>query len=86
MSSRGGPSSKRLGDSEEVVQPLRVGRDDQDRSLSRRSGRPLRGQDRVLTEDRLLEPVQGRARLDAEFLDEEPPRLAIDLERFCLAT
>ena len=81
-----GPSSERLGDREEVVEPLRVGCDDHDRSLSRRRGRLLRGQGRVLAKDRLLELVQGRARLDAELVDEQPPRLAIDLERLDLAT
>ena len=81
-----GSSSERLGDREQVVEPLRVGCDDQDRSLSRRRGRPLRGQGRVMAKDRLLELVQGRARLDAELLDEQPPRLAIDLERLGLAT
>ena len=39
-----------------------------------------------MAEDRLLELLQGRARLDAELVDEQPPRLAIDLERLGLAT
>ena len=80
------PSSERLGDREEVVEPLRVGCDDHDRSRSRRRGRLLRGQGRVMAKDRLLELLQGRARLDAELVDEQPPRLAIDLERLDLAT
>ena len=80
------PSSKRLGDREEVVEPARVGCDDHDCSRSRRRGRLLRGQSRVLAKDRLLELVEGRARLDAELVDEQPPRLAIDLERLDLAT
>ena len=40
----------------------------------------LRCQGRVLAQNRLLELVQGRARLDAELVDEQPPRLPIDLE------
>ena len=39
-----------------------------------------------MTKDRLLELLQGWARLDAELVDEQPPRLAIDLERLDLAT
>ena len=81
-----GPSSERLGDRKEVIEALRVGCDDQDRALSRRRGRRLRGQVRIMAKDRLLELLQGRARLDAELLDEQPPRLAIDLERLDLAT
>ena len=81
-----GPSSERLGDHKQVVEALRVGRDDQDRALSRRRGRLLRGQLRILAKDRLLELVQGRARLDAELVDEQPPCLAIDLECLGLAT
>ena len=81
-----GPSGERLGDREKVVEPLRVGRDDHDCPLSRRRGRLLRRQGRVMAKDRLLELLQGRARLDAELVDEQPPRLAIDLERLGLAT
>ena len=39
-----------------------------------------------MAKDRLLELLQGRARLDAKLVDEQPPRLAIDLERLDLAT
>ena len=38
-----------------------------------------------MAEDRLLELVEGRARLDAELVDEQPPGLAVDLERLDLA-
>ena len=72
------PSGERLGDREEVVESLRIGCDDHDRSLSRRRGRLLRGQRRVMAKDRLLELLQGRARLDAELVDEQPPCLAIE--------
>ena len=37
-----------------------------------------------MPQDRLLELVQRRARLDPELVDEQPPRLAIDLERLDL--
>ena len=80
------PPGERFGDRQEVVEPARVGRDDHDRSLSRRRERLLRGQSRVMPEDRLLELVQGRTRLDAELVDEQPPRLAVDLERIDLPT
>ena len=39
-----------------------------------------------MTEDRLLELTQSRARLDAEFVDQQPPCLAIRLECLGLAT
>src|SRR6476659_1504301 len=39
-----------------------------------------------MPKDRLLELVQSRAWLDAKLIDEQPPGLAIDLERLCLAT
>ena len=54
--------------------------------LSRRRGTLVRRQSRVLAKDRLLELVQRRARLDAELVDEQPARLAIDLERLGLST
>ena len=38
----------------------------------------------ILSEDRLLEVLQGAARLDAELLDEHPPRLGVDLQRLGL--
>ena len=34
-----------------------------------------------MAEDRLLEPLQRLARLDAEIVDERPPRLGVGLER-----
>ena len=39
----------------------------------------------ILLQDRLLELAQRPARLNAEFADEDPPALLIDLERFRLA-
>ena len=80
------PSGERLGNREEVAEPPRLGRDDHDRSPARRGRRRLRAQGRVLAKDRLLELVQGRARFDAELVDEELSRFAIDLERFDLTT
>ena len=74
------PSGERLGDREEVVEPLRVGRDDHDRSLSRRRGRLLRGQGRVMAKDRLLELAAGpgsarcRARRRAAAASRDRPR------------
>ena len=54
----------------------------------RGSARPRRCEveSRVLSEDRLLELLEGRARLDPELVDEQPPGLAVDLERLGLAT
>ena len=82
----GRSSSERFCDRKEVVEPLRVGYDDHDRSLSRCRRLCLRPQARVLGKNRLLELLQGRARLDPELFDEQPPCLAIDLERLGLAT
>jgi len=65
-----GPLGERRGDREEVVKPPRVGCENHDRSLSRRRGCLLQGQGRVMAKDRLLELVQGRARLDAELVDQ----------------
>ena len=42
------------------------------------------GQFGVLVEDRPLELLKGRARLDAQLVDEQTPRLPIDLERLRL--
>ena len=39
---------------------------------------------RVLTQDRPLEPSKLRARLDAELLDQRPPRIPVGPERFGL--
>src|SRR3954466_13640000 len=41
---------------------------------------------RVLPQDCLLELLQLSARLDAQLLDERHPRIAVRLERLCLAT
>ncbi len=37
-----------------------------------------------MAKDRLLELLQGRAWLDAELVDQQPPGLAVDLERIDL--
>ena len=58
-------------------------------SISRSSGRTRRPGSEVQAGHGGGSParaLQGGARLDAELLDEETPRLAIDLERLCLAT
>ena len=79
------PSGERLGDREKVVEASRVGCDDDDCSPSRRRRRFLQSQRGVMAKDRLLELLQGRAWFDAELVDEQLPRLAIDLERLHLA-
>ena len=58
--------------------------DGQDCSPSRHGRRLVRAEGRVLAEDRLLELAQGRARLDAELVDEQAARVAIDPEGFGL--
>src|SRR5205823_2074697 len=56
------------------------------RAWGRGSRRPARRLERgVLAQNRLLELLQRLARLDPQLLDERPPRLAVDLERFSLA-
>ena len=50
------------------------------------AGASCEAQGRVMAKDRLLELLQSRARLDAELVDEQLPRLAIELERLDLAT
>jgi hypothetical protein len=80
------PPSERLGDCEQVVERGRVACDDHDRALPRRQRICLRGQLRALLEDRLLELVEGRARLDAQLVPQQTPRLAIDLQPVCLAS
>ena len=74
------PSRERRGDSEQGAETSHVARDDHDRPLPLLVGPALRCQGRVLAENRLLEGLQGRARLDAQLVDEQPSRLPIDLE------
>jgi hypothetical protein len=82
-----GPSRERLGDCEQSAKPLGFARYDHDQALPRRPrGTVVRGEDRILAKDRLLELVEGRARLDAQLVDEQTARLPIDLERIGLST
>ena len=59
------------------------GRRERVRSLPGLAGR--RVERRVLGEHRLLHPLQGGARLDAELIEEPGPGLRIDIERLGLA-
>src|SRR5262249_50872290 len=43
------------------------------------------GERRILLENALVQVAEGGARLDAELVDEHPPRGGERLERFCLA-
>ena len=79
-----GPSGERRREREEIVEPLGSVAATMIARGRGTSGHLARRQRGVVTEDRLLELTQGRARLDAELFDEQAPGLAIDLERFGL--
>jgi Protein kinase domain len=78
------PSCERLRECEQPVEAGSITCDYQDRALLRGEGICLRRQSGVLVEDRLLELVEGGARLDAQLLHQQTPRLPVDLERLRL--
>jgi hypothetical protein len=75
--------SERLGDREQLGQPRRLARKDDDRAAarSRRRLAPVRRLERrILAEDCLLELLKRRARLEPELVDEQRSSVAVDSE------
>ena len=75
---------ERLGDREQVAEAAGVSGNHHDRALPR-CGTESRNQCGLLPQDRLFEFLERRARLDAELVDEQAPRLAVDSQRLHLA-
>ena len=75
---------KRLSEREQCVEATLAARRDQNRPLEHR--RAYERELGILSKDRLLELLQGRARLDPEPVDERAPGRLIRLERLGLPT
>ena len=96
MISRGGRRASGAGQRQERLQIAASERHDEDRAL--RGGRRDRGgalgsllggsrevETRILLQDRSLERLERRGRVDAELLDQRAPRLLVGLERLGLS-
>ena len=84
MSSRSGRRASGSATPRSASRLASVANDDDDRAVPHRHV-DVDGERRVVAEDRPLELLQLRARLDSELVDEHRSRFAVSLERLRLA-
>src|SRR5439155_8660982 len=79
-----GPARQRLGQREQRLERTLTVSDHEDRALRRSAAFELQG--RILPQNRALELLERRARVDAQLVDERPARILVCLERFGLSS